>query len=288
MNAPSAARNNDRPLRWGLLLAGVFVVGLFAPTFQQLVHIWILDANYSHGFFIVPLSAWLAWRVVREHPLPECGDPVQGTFTLLVGLGFQMVGVVLRFLPIEFVAMILVLRGLAVLVGGREWANRLLFPTFFLAFLFPLPVAETTRLAVWLQDVIAGIATEVLGLFFLCFRRGNFIHIANVAEAMYVGKECSGVRQIMAFVALGALVAYLGKVGWTRGLLLVVLAAPVAVIANVVRILIMGFGLVYFGPTWLSTWMHDVPAMFTLPLGVLSFFGLVWLVTPSAPAKEHG
>src|SRR4051812_11425012 len=108
MNAPFAAKNDERRLFLGLLLAGLFVIGLLAPTFQQLFRIWLLDANYSHGFFIVPISAWLASRVLRDHPLPEHGDPVQGTFTLFAGLIFQMIGVVLRFLPIEFVAMMLV------------------------------------------------------------------------------------------------------------------------------------------------------------------------------------
>src|SRR6266478_2168999 len=78
MNSPAEAISVDRRSTWGLLLAGVFVVGLFAPTFQQLVHIWLLDANYSHGFFIAPICLWLAWRLAREHPLPERGDAVQG------------------------------------------------------------------------------------------------------------------------------------------------------------------------------------------------------------------
>jgi exosortase len=278
----SAEAAVDRPKPWGFYLAAVLLAGLFVPTFQQLIHIWLLDANYSHGFFIVPISLWLAWRVAREYPMPERGDAVQGTFALGAGLTLHLVGVTLRSLPIEFAAMMLILRGMAVLMGGRDWANRLLFPTFFLAFLFPLPAAETTLLAVWLQDVIAAISTAVLGLFYFCYRVGNNIHIAGVAEPMYVAQECSGVRQIMAFVALGALVAYLGKTGWLRGLILVTLAVPVAIIANVVRVLLMGVGLVHFGPTWLSTWMHDLPALFTLPLGILGFFGLVWLVAPSA------
>jgi len=286
MNAPFQAKIGDRPATWGLPLAGLFAAGLFAPTILQLAQIWELDPNYSHGYFIAPISLWLAWRVVREHRLPERGEVMQGAVTLGIGLCLNIVGVVLRALPIEFAAMVLTLRGVAVLLGGRPWANRLLFPTFFLAFLFPLPVAETTRLAVWLQDAIAKIGTEVLGWFYFCFRRGNSIHIAGVVDPLYVGKECSGVRQIMAFVAMGTLVSNLGKVGWTRGSLLVLLAAPVAIFANVVRIVLMGVGVVTFGQTWLSTWRHDVPAMFTLPLGIATYFGLVWLITPaSARAK---
>lgn len=279
INAASA----DRRPNWALALVGVFLIVLFYPTGRQLVDVWLLDANYSHGFLILPLSAWLAWRVVREHPVPETGEPGLGLFTMTVGLGLHAIGVVLRFLPLEWVTWMLILRGTAVTLGGRAWADRFLFPMLFLTFLFPLPVALTSQLAVALQDIVAEISAETLSLFFYCYRRGNNIYLAGVEQPMFVAQECSGVRQIMAFVALGALFAYLSKTGLARGLVIVALAVPVAIAANVARVILMGLGLITFGPTWFSTWMHDVPALFTLPLGILCFFVLVWAVAPSTP-----
>ncbi len=288
--SPVAAPTVDRRPITGLLIAAGCVVGLFFPTFHFLVdRVWLIDANYTHGFLILPISLWLAWRVIGEHPLPRKGEPIRGILWMVMGLLFHLPGVLLgpsATLPIEFVSLLLVLRGLAVLLGGREWADRLVFPSLFLIFLFPLPVTWTTQIAVGLQDIVASISAEVLGWFFLCFRRGNSIFVAGVAEPMVVAKECSGISMMMAFVALGALVAHLGKTGWLRGLLLMALAVPVAIFANVVRVVLMGMGRVYFGPSWISTWMHDFPAWFTIPLGVACFFGLVWLVTPDKAAKE--
>ncbi len=288
MSSPADAVTVARRPFWVLLLAAAFVVALFVPTFQFLAsRVWLVDDNYSHGFFILPIALWLAWRVIEAHPLPQNGSVSQGTLTLAAGLVLHLVWIVLpNNLLIEVVAMVFVLRGLAVLLGGPEWANWLLFPTLFLAFLFPLPVALTRSIAVALQNVIATISTEVLGWFFFCYRRGPNIFVAGVAEPMVIAEECSGVRQIMAFVALGALVAYMGKTGWARGLLLVALSVPVAIMANVARVILMGAGRVYFGPTWLTNWMHDLPALFTLPFGILCFFGLVWLVSPTAAEKE--
>ena len=251
------------------------------------VSVWLVDDNYSHGFFILPISLWLVWCVVAAHPLPHNGSVSQGTLTLAAGLALHLIWIVLpNNLLIEVFAMVIVLRGLAVLLGGQEWANRLLFPTFFLVFLFPLPVALTRSIAVALQDVIAAISTEVLGWFFLCYRRGPNIFVAGVAEPMVIAEECSGVSQIMAFVALGALVAYMGKTGWARGLLLVALSVPVAIVANVARVILMGVCRIQFGSNWVSTKMHDGPGVFTLTFGILCFFGLVWLVSPS-PAKQE-
>lgn len=274
--APSPSRRS-----FAFVLGCFCLIGLFTPTIYQLVtRIWLLDSNYSHGFFVLPISIWLAWLVAKSHPVPDHGNATLGTPLLLAGLTFHLAGVILRFFPIELAGMLFTLYGCAVRVGGWSWAGRFAFPIFFLVFLFPLPLALTTRIAVALQDIIATISGEVVGWFVLSYRRGNSIHLHGVADSMYVGQECSGVRQIMAFVAMGALVAYLGRTGWTRGVFLMLLAIPVGILANVLRVLLMAVGLVYFGPSWLSSWMHDIPAMFTLPIGIGLFFGIVWLITP--------
>lgn len=277
-----------------LALGGAALVVLFAPTVYQLSQVYLLDANYQHGFLVLPLAVLLAWNVVQQHPLPESGtigksSELLGVFLLLLGMFVQLVGVLSRFLPIEWLAMTLILSGTVILLGGVTWGRHFAFPIFFLIFLFPLPAALTSAIAVWLQNIVAAVSGEVLGWFFLCFRRGNNIHIAGVDEPMFVAQECSGIRQVMAFVALAALVAYWWKLGFGRGLLLIALAVPVAILSNVMRVILMGAGLVYFGPSWFNTWLHHAPAMFTLPFGAICFFGLVWIVkpdtrTPPAPS----
>ena len=44
------------------LLLAVPCAWLYAPVITKLVHDWAHDENYSHGFLIVPLAAWFAWR----------------------------------------------------------------------------------------------------------------------------------------------------------------------------------------------------------------------------------
>ena len=44
------------------LLLAVPCAWLYAPVITKLVHDWSHDENYSHGFLIVPLAAWFAWR----------------------------------------------------------------------------------------------------------------------------------------------------------------------------------------------------------------------------------
>ncbi len=43
-------------------LVAAVVVALYVPVLRKLVHDWWHDPNFSHGFLIPPLSAFLAWE----------------------------------------------------------------------------------------------------------------------------------------------------------------------------------------------------------------------------------
>jgi len=90
----------------------------------------------------------------------------------------------------------------------------------FLFFMFPLPVTWTGAAAVWLQDTVSRVSAPVLNLFWICHRRGNELVIAGLEDNLLVAPECSGLRQLVAFLALAALIAYLGKKPLLRGCVL--------------------------------------------------------------------
>jgi hypothetical protein len=46
----------------------------------------------------------------------------------------------------------------------------------------------------------------------------------------------------------------------------------------------MAAGACWFGSAWLSGWMHDAPALITLPLGMVLYGGLAWLFMSQEPA----
>jgi exosortase/archaeosortase family protein len=80
----------------------------------------------------------------------------------------------------------------------------------------------------------------------------------------------------MGFVALGAILGHLSRRSlWFRGLL-VLLAVPVAILANVLRVLLMAGGACLFGTAWMHGWLHHAPALFTLPVGLGLYLVVVW------------
>src|SRR6185312_7886056 len=126
---------------------------------------------------------------------------------------------------------------------------------------FPLPLTWTNFASVWLQDWVSWVSGRVLAVFFVCHQQGNTIQIAGAAEPIHVAQECSGLRQLVSFIALATLVGYLSKKGLAFGVAMVLAAIPVAIISNVLRVLVMAVVIRYLGARSVSGWLHDVPAL---------------------------
>jgi exosortase len=269
-------------------LGGVLIllIVLFFERFLNLGSVWSRDANYSHGFLILPISIILAVRnllLSKQALKPE----------LLLGLGTIALGCILvvgttivHFSLADYLALCMILRGSAVVIGGRAWASAFSFPIFFLFFMFPLPITWTNFASVWLQDWVSMVSGKVLGVFFICHQRGNMIILAGADQPLYVAQECSGLRQLVAFLALAVLVAHLSRRGIFFGVLMIAAAVPIAIFSNVLRVLLMATLIRYLGVVSVAGWLHDLPALVTLPFGLLLFFVLLKTIGDFFPAKS--
>jgi exosortase len=263
------------------IVVNVVLVGLlFAGRFVQLVGVWVRDPNYSHGFLVPLVSGWLAWRYWRQAGVPARADGGPGLAALASGCLLHLAALVTGWALLDFLALALVLRGFAVSLGGRVWARGFTFPILFLFFMFPLPGLCTTAAALWLQGMVSGASAAVLNLFTICYQRGHALHLSGMSQPLVVAAECSGLRQILAFVALGAVVGHLSRQSWLWRTLLIIAALPVALLANIARVLVMAIGASVFGTEWLSGWLHTTPALLTLPLGLVLFVLVIWALGP--------
>ncbi len=249
-------------------LSALLVVALYGGTVVELLALWGSDPNYSHGFLVLPVAAWLAWRCARQGPLRGEARPGLGSLEILAGCLLHLAARVLGQPLVDYVGLVLVLRGAALVLGGLAWARRFRFPLAFLFFLFPLPFRWTAAAGLWLMDAVSWSSTAVLECFLVCYRYGNVIRLAGVDEPLVVAEECSGLRQLEAFVACAALVGHLGGRRWPRRLPLLFAAVPLAIGANVVRILAIALVVSAGGAGLLEGWLHHTPALFTLPLGL--------------------
>jgi exosortase len=269
-------------------LVALLFLAFFGGNLLKLTERWSSDPSYSHGFLVPFLSLWLAVRAYRQVGPPVSGNIRIGCQAMTAGALLHLLLTVINNPLLDFLAVALVLWGVAAAVGGVAWARGFLFPIGFLFFMFPLPATWTNFAGLWLQDRVAHVSAGLIDPFVVCYRRGNSLYLAGVPEPLVVAAECSGLRQIVSFVALGVLVGGLSRKSPAFRVLLAVAAIPVAVLANVARILLMAAGSVWFGTQWLGSWMHDAPALVTLPVGVALFLAIAWILNRLTPVPSGG
>lgn len=218
----------------GLALAAFAV--LTWPIWRWLWGEWMGNEYYSHGVLIVPVSLFLVIQRFR-HDKALQWTPGHGNN---LGLVLTAAGVVLylwffnhRAFYLAAFSAIVILGGLVWTFGGTNVARRLAFPIAYLALMVPLPWIDryTLPLAMF-TGVCAGAVTQFMGLDVTIV--GNAVTLPNAD--LVIGAQCSGVNSLIALTALMFLVAYLVEGSWWSRIALVVLAAPLAILGNIVRV----------------------------------------------------
>lgn len=216
------------------MLGGLLIV-LYADVVPSMVARWWEDEGYSHGFLIVPLAVFLVWR--QRASLAAVAPERDGRGLLL--LAFAGLLYVMGKLGAEFflqrISLIVALAALAWTFWGLSRLKRLAFPLLLLASTVPLPVLVYNRLAGPLQLLASAVSTEVahtLGI--SVYRDGNIIHLATTS--LGVAEACSGLRSASSLAVGALLLAYLELKRPGPRVALFLMALPVAVLFNVIRV----------------------------------------------------
>jgi exosortase len=257
-------------------VTGCLIVAIFWETLRQLERVWDVDPSYSHGY-LVPIAsigfALLAWK--RGRPDFQSTLTTQGMFAgtaeVIFGLALHAAAWLLSLLLLDVVALICVVRGSLLLVGGPGSNAKFGFAAIFLIFMAPLPAIWQQPLALWMQHFVSTVSAaslETLGI--AAYRQGYMIHLSDYT--MEVGEACSGLRQLTAVLALGVAMGELYQTSKTSRWLLALLALPVAVAANCFRVTMSGVIMVFFGAKWAEGVFHTLEGLAVI---LLAAAGLV-------------
>jgi exosortase len=125
--------------------------------------------------------------------------------------------------------------GLAWTFWGFRRLKVLTFPLVLLATMVPLPAIVYNAIAVPLQLFASGAATtaaQAMGVSIYC--QGNVIQLANTS--LGVAEACSGLQSLSALLVASLLVGFVENASTVGRVLLFLLAVPLAILVNVLRI----------------------------------------------------
>ena len=184
--------------------------------------------------------------------------------------------------------MIIALFGMVLFLMGPAKMRVFWFPIVYLLFFVKISDRIWDGIAWHLQGITAEAATGVLtvlsmALDFDVSKTGNVIEIGFMEQGTYVNRPltvaeaCSGLRMLMAFVALGVAMAYLAHRTWWQRLVMVLMAVPIAVAINVARVTVLGL-LTMVNEEMAKGDFHIMVGMFMLIPAAALFWLLGWIL----------
>jgi exosortase len=252
-----------------LLLVGFLYHGILA----RLVVNWWEDPNFSHGFFVPAFSAFLIWQERKSLAALPALPSWYGLAVIVGALGVLVVGVLGAELFLSRSSCVLLLGGLVIYFMGWPYFRKLAFPWAFLFLAIPLPTIIFNQISLPLQFLASRVATSVLSVLNVpVHREGNIIQLP--AMSLEVVQACSGIRSLTSLGTLAIIYGYFLEPKWFRRVLLVIAAAPIAILANAVRIVGTGLLVQYWDPDRARGFFHSFEGWLIFVLSLIMLFSV--------------
>jgi exosortase len=279
-------------LPWHVRLAIAALAGLlwvYWPTLVDLAGRWGSESQYSHGY-LVPAFAVFLLCARRQRMPTEFQANAWGLLVLAGGLALRFAGTYVFFDWLSAVSLLVCLWGLCLLVGGMkalQWA----WPAIgFLVFMVPMPFRVERALGHPLQEVGTAASTYALQtLGFPAYADGLVIRIRDIRIG--VVEACSGLSMLQIFFALSTAVTLLSKRSVLERSVIFLSAVPIALAANITRIVVTGIMHLTVGSEWADYVFHDLAGWLMMPLALAMLWVVVklldWILV-SPPSEEAG
>jgi exosortase len=253
--SPSAADAALKTALRSIAVVSVAALFLYRHVLIALIGDWWKDPNYSHGFVMPFFAGFVIWRLRDRLKSLQLEPSWSGLGVCVVAMGLLVLGTLgAEFFTSRF-SLLVLMASMVVLFLGWKHFRVLVFPWSMLLIAIPIPAILINQITFPLQLTASRLATGLLSTVGVpVLRDGNVIQLPSTT--LEVVEACSGIRSLMSLIALAAIFGYLKDHRVWHRWLLVVLAVPIAVVANSVRI--MGTGLLaqYWDPDKAEGFFH--------------------------------
>lgn len=278
----------DMVLRLGLAaLAGVLLWFLFGlhgnaegvATNGRSAILWMMrrwsggGGDLSHGWLIPLVSVFIIWRMRAELSSEKRRPAMAGIMFVAAALAMHLIGIRIQQTRVSLVALVALTWSIPLLLLGWGIARRLVFPCAYLLFCVPYSFLDNITLP--LRLVATGLAVGILnGCGVLAERVGTSIFCKGMGLALDVADPCSGLRYLLAMLALSAAYGYFQFTNNWRRWILFACAVPLAVIGNVARILAIAAIAAVWGPKVAIGIYHAYSGYIVFAVAILLMLGV--------------
>lgn len=220
------------------VFACLLSIGVFPDVWASMVHVWMTSETFAHGFIALPCAAWMLWRRRGDWQAISQKTWWPATIALAACGLLWLVGRLGGVSSLEQFGTVGIIPATMLLLVGPAITRAIAFPLAFLFFAVPVGEFLTPIMMNYTADAtVAAVRWSGVPV----FREG--LHFSLPSGRWSVVEACSGLRYLIASLALGVLYAYLQFRTLRYRLAFVALAIVVPIFANWVR----AYGIVMLG-----------------------------------------
>jgi exosortase len=246
---------------------------LYVPTYRDVAAVFWGSERGAHGPVVLAMWLWLLSRhravLQREHRTGPAS--LLGWAAIALGAACYAIGRSQQMFQLEVGSQLLILPGISLVLLGPKSTRQLWFVWLFLVFTVPLPGSLVDWLLVPMKELVSAAVTHLLFYAGLPIARdGVVIYVGHYQ--LFIADACSGLNGLVALTAVGLL--YVHSANHPRRCVNVLLLAaiiPVAVIANLLRVMVLVLA-TYYGGDALGRQLHDWVSYAEIALALGAFF----------------
>lgn len=274
------------------LLAGAFI-WMFLDSLRALSRRWTTESDYTYCMLVPIFSAYLLWS--RRAMLEGVSWVGSWWGIAILGLaGIVQFGSSFFFFFLLFpLTLIPCLIGAFLFLGGRKVLRWSLPGILFLVFLVPMPGFLSGVFSNPLQRIGTLAGTYIIQTIGIpAASQGNVIVLPSTH--LGVAEACNGLRMMMLFLAVSTGFAFIAPCRPIEKLIIIASSIPIAIIANVVRIVLTAVLYEFIGHGWGERLFHDLAGWFMMPIAVLLLYiefellRRLWILPPDSKRLRSG
>ncbi len=274
-----------------LFLAGLMIIlvlynyTLISSLFRYLWN----NEDFSYGLLLPVVAVYIVYLKWPKISTYRCQPSFWGLVIMVGGMIVYVIGELAADLYVPRFSFIISLAGGIVLIAGFRLLRILLFPLLLLWLTIPLPELLTVKFTLPLQLLSSQLASWILKLLQVpVLRQGNIIDLG--VRQLQVVDACSGLRYILALLALGVVFCYFFQRRPWKVAVLTLAMIPAAIFANALRLAVMAIYPIFLVGFWhaFSGWLIFIFCLAVLGLlnYLLNYFAPPQGETPAAKAAE--
>lgn len=230
-----------------IFLIFVIYIIVYYSQLVELIRLWSKNEDYGHGYAILPLSLWLIWKKREQISGAQGSPPLWSYLLFALWVVFYLFGTIGDVATVMYGSMVLFLMAAISLLLDGTAVRVLLFPLLFIVFMFPIPAEIYTRITNPLMLIASTMSANLLtALNVPILQEGNLLFLPNYR--MEVVNACSGIRSLIAIMALALFMGYLFLTSNILRMLTFAISIPIAIFGNIFRIAVTAM-LAYFVST---------------------------------------